>query len=356
MGDDNVASALDKAPPWRHCLGVEERALLHREIKAVAMSLGAMGVDLDAVSARAGFNVLNPSSAGSKDDSYRCLWGAVTEVDEDPTFPLSVGDGVAFGTYEVMDFLASSSPDVGHGLAQVARYFRLITSSIEWEVDAEAELPTVSIRDHHLEPRDHLVSHLYSLGVTFGRFRRLTRGSFHFAGVVLSMPPPPDPTRLETFFGCPIRYTRDAASEVRLTRPTWHLPLERAEPALARVLERHADTLVAQLGRADDPLRPIRDAISTSLSEGPRLEEVAKRVAMSPRTLQRRLREAGTTFQGLVDEARRFLAQGYLEDDRLTVGEVAYMLGYSEPSAFVRAFKRWTGRTPRQFRTTSSMA
>lgn len=356
MGDDNVASALDKAPPWGHGLDVEEHALLHREIKAVATSLGAMGVDLDALSARTGYDVLNPVSAGSRDDTYRSLWAAVTEVDEDPTFPLSVGDGVAFGTYEVMDFLASSSRDVGHGLAQVARYFRLITSTIEWEVDAEGELPGVAMRDHHLEPRDHLVSHLYALGVTFGRFRRLTQGPFHFAEVVLAIPPPPDASRLRAFFACPIRYTRDATSEVRLTRPTWHQPLMRSEPTLERVLERHAKALVDQLGQADDPLRPVRDAIGSSLSEGPRLEDVAKRVAMSPRTLQRRLSEAGTTFQSLVDEARRCLAQGYLEDERLTVGEVAYMLGYSEPSAFVRAFKRWTGRTPRQFRTASSPA
>jgi len=310
-----------------------------------------MGVDLDGVSARAGFDVRSPADLGSRDDGYQCLWAAVTEVDDDPTFPLAVGDGVAFGTYEVMDFLASSSPDVGHGLHQVARYFRLITSVIEWQIDASAELPLVALSDQHVDPRDHLVSHLYSLGVTFGRFRRLSEGPFRFGEVVLAIPRPPDTSRLNAFFDCPIRYTRGRTTEVRLSRATWHLPLSRREPALSRVLERHAQTLVAQLGRADDPLRPIRDAIGTSLAAGPRLEEVAKRVAMSSRTLQRRLHGAGTTFQELVDEARRRLAQGYLEDQGLTVGEVAYMLGYSEPSAFVRAFKRWTGRTPRQFRT-----
>lgn len=329
---------------------MEERELLHREIAAVASSLRAMGVDLDAVSRRAGFDVTSPRDFVDGDEAYACLWAAVTEVDDDPTFSLSVGDGVTFGTYEVIDFLASSSPDVGQGLQQVARYFRLVTPTIEWQVDAASEPPLIQLRTRVGGARAHVVSQLYTLGVTFGRFRRLSEGRFRFGEVVLAMAPPRDDSRLRAYFECPIRYTHEGTTEVRLPRPVWHLPLSRREPALSRVLERHAKSLIARLGDTEDPLLPVRDAIAASLSEGPRLEDVAKRVAMSQRTLQRRLREAGTTFQGLVDEARQQLARGYLDDAKLTVGEVAYMLGYSDPSAFIRAFKRWTGSTPRQYR------
>jgi AraC-like DNA-binding protein len=236
----------------------------------------------------------------------------------------------------------------------MARYFRLVTPVLRWEVEAEGDPPAISLTSDHLEPRARTVSHMYSLGVAFGRFRRLTAGEFRFAEVVLAMNRPRDEGRLRVFFDCPIRYTNREVTTVRLPSNVWHMPLVRHEPALTRVLERHAQDLVSQLGDPEDPLAPIRDAIAASLAEGPRLEDIAKRVAMSPRTLQRRLRQAGTTFQGLVDEARQRVAQGYLNDKALTIGEVAYLLGYSEPSAFVRAFKRWTGRTPRQFRAQAS--
>ena len=77
---------------------------------------------------------------------------------------------------------------------------------------------------------------------------------------------------------------------------------------------------------------------------------LARRLGMSECTLQRRLRSEGTSFAGLLDELRLDLARQYLGDNRLAIYEVAYLLGYSEPSAFNRAFRRWTGQTPREYR------
>jgi AraC-like DNA-binding protein len=87
----------------------------------------------------------------------------------------------------------------------------------------------------------------------------------------------------------------------------------------------------------------------------PEVAAVARALATSDRSLQRRLQEEGTSFRGVVDDARRELAVGYLGDRRMTVAEVAYLLGYSEASAFVRAFKRWTGKTPGEMRTVAAM-
>jgi len=73
---------------------------------------------------------------------------------------------------------------------------------------------------------------------------------------------------------------------------------------------------------------------------------------MGERTLRRRLRQEGVTFRGVLDATRAELAQSCLRDHRVTIAEVAFLLGFSEPSAFLRAFKRWTGRTPAAFRAT----
>ena len=80
------------------------------------------------------------------------------------------------------------------------------------------------------------------------------------------------------------------------------------------------------------------------------MEDVARRLAMSERTLHRRLSERGLTFKSLVDSTRRHVAENLLRDSRYTATEVAFLTGFSEQSAFTRAFRRWAGQTPRSFR------
>ncbi len=80
------------------------------------------------------------------------------------------------------------------------------------------------------------------------------------------------------------------------------------------------------------------------------LDQVARNLGLGVRTLQRQLRSEGIGFAALVDEVRGTLAREYLQDRRLSVGEIAYLLGFSEPSAFSRAFRRWTGRSPQSLR------
>lgn len=87
-----------------------------------------------------------------------------------------------------------------------------------------------------------------------------------------------------------------------------------------------------------------------------RIAVVARRLAMTPRTLQRRLARAGTSFESLCDHARKQAARTYLADTTLSIAEVTYLLGYSEPTAFHRAFRRWHGTTPQAFRTRTAKA
>ena len=81
-------------------------------------------------------------------------------------------------------------------------------------------------------------------------------------------------------------------------------------------------------------------------------DSVAKALAMSRRTLTRRLSEEGTSFRGILDEVRAELARALLQDRSLSVGDVAFFLQYSEPAAFHRSFRRWTSQTPQRYRTT----
>jgi AraC-like DNA-binding protein len=124
---------------------------------------------------------------------------------------------------------------------------------------------------------------------------------------------------------------------------------------LSRVVIRHAEALLAALPvpAPDSSAHRVRRILADALADGEgqaTLAAVADKLHMSERSLQRRLADEGLKFDALLDELRRELAVRYLQDRKVAIAEVAYLLGYSEPSAFHRAFKRWTGKTPSELR------
>ncbi len=127
-------------------------------------------------------------------------------------------------------------------------------------------------------------------------------------------------------------------------------PIATANNEMLESLDARADQLLGDLGSGRTVSDRVIRAIGRKLrGEPPKIDDVAKGLAMSPRTLQRALSAEGATYHDLLDRTRRGLAMRYLADSDAVIFEVAILLGFSEPSAFHRAFKRWTGYTPRQF-------
>ena len=109
--------------------------------------------------------------------------------------------------------------------------------------------------------------------------------------------------------------------------------------------------VLSEMPRESDFFAAVRRAIAESMREGdPKLGRVIKKLSISQRTLERRLKEQGAVFKKLVDDTRRRFALNYLIDRKRTLTEIAFLLGYSEVSAFNRAFRRWTGSTPLEHR------
>jgi AraC-like DNA-binding protein len=165
-------------------------------------------------------------------------------------------------------------------------------------------------------------------------------------------PPVPEPilAELQPLLRCPISFnapsTRLVLSGTILSRP-----LRAPNPGLFDYLGRHATLLQERVHSATSLSARVRELVAAQVRDGePSQERIARRLGLSERTLQRRLAEEGVAFATLVDETRTELARLYLSDPKLAVFEVAFLLGYSEPSAFNRAFKRWTKQSPSQFR------
>jgi AraC-like DNA-binding protein len=151
-------------------------------------------------------------------------------------------------------------------------------------------------------------------------------------------------------FGSPVLFDC-ATNALVVDRDFVERQVPAADQRLYRILKQHVERILSEMPRQSDLLCAVRRAIAESMRDGdPKLARVTKKISMSRRTLQRRLKEQGAVFKTLTDDTRRRFALDYLRDRKQTLTEIAFLLGYSEVSAFNRAFKRWTGKTPLDYR------
>jgi len=188
----------------------------------------------------------------------------------------------------------------------------------------------------------------FTFATCWAKARGLTRPGDTPARIDAAAPAPRDVARLEGFFGCPLRFAA-GANRMLFKRAVWEHRCPSADPSLLIVLEQHARTLVEAIEREPGVVGEVRRALYAG-GPTPSLGEVAQRLGLSTRTLQRRLRQAETPFADLAASVREELARRLLAERRLALAEVAFVLGFADQSSFTRSFKRWTGRTPAAFR------
>ncbi len=163
-------------------------------------------------------------------------------------------------------------------------------------------------------------------------------------------PAPDDIRPYEAFFKCPVKFGCPAPV-IRAHRELLTKPLKRTDVALLQVLEPHVQQLLASLPDSNAVVVRLREVLATQLRSGePDIANVCEELNCTVRTLQRKLTAAGTNFRSEANLVRNELAKSYLADSRLQITEVAMLLGYSEHSAFTRAFRKMNGLTPKQLR------
>ena len=154
----------------------------------------------------------------------------------------------------------------------------------------------------------------------------------------------------ERFFRAPVRFATGENALI-LADSTLCLPCVAADPALASLLDRYAHEHMPTDASRETISDRVRSLLVASLRDGePSASAVAARMKMSVRTLNRSLAADGTTYRRLLDQLRRDIASRSLADPHSSIAEVAFLLGFAESSAFYRAFRRWTGQTPAEYR------
>jgi AraC-like DNA-binding protein len=277
-------------------------------------------------------------------------WAEAARLSGEPALALRIAETMPQGAFGIVEYVCRSAPTLHEALRQWVRYLGILDDSVEvglvdlgadvaFRVIAESEAPA---------PGSHeLCFALLLVNARRVIATRLEPSAVRFAHRV----PAARLGRYREFFGADVRFGA-TRTELVLPKSALDAPLTTADPNLHAIL---LPTAEDKLGRppAGPPLTDqVRRALRVALSsDDAQLVGVAKRLGMTARSLQRRLQDEGSSFQALRDETRRALADRYLGEG-LSVAEISFLLGFSEPSAFFRAFKRWTGLTPIERRAT----
>ena len=266
------------------------------------------------------------------------------------TLPLRVGAAMRCDEYGAFGLAWKSATDLRGSYKRAERYARVLTSVSTYEVeptDGGAFMHLHRDGERQLGMRLSNEATIASIGSIS---QQASSGEFRPLAVYFKHPAPDSAADHEAHFGCAVHFAseRDA---LLVSEETLRTPNKVGDADIVRFF----DTLLeADLSKLDDDRsleRTVLNRISRSLSEGvPAVSDVARHLAMSGRTLQRRLAEQGLTYQNLVDEARRRLAQRLLRETDYSLVEIAFMTGFAEQSSFTRAFRRWAGQTPRSYR------
>lgn len=255
-------------------------------------------------------------------------------------------------TISVVGQIVHTSASLGHSIAQLNRYLHLMSDVNLPEGTDRFELLHTNaglwIVDHHDAPRDEYLGIEASFARFISEFRRSFPDATFEIGMEVTYPPPPHVGQYPDLFRVPVQF--NASRNALQIDPVWDSPATQFEPGNAYafgIFTRHADELLTKL-QADTSIRAqIEAQILPKMHEGSiSMDKVAHDIAMSRQTLYRRLKDEGITFAEIHDDLRQRMAMEYLEAQKVTVNETAYLLGFSEASSFVRAFKRWTGFSP----------
>jgi AraC-like DNA-binding protein len=285
---------------------------------------------------------------------HHAIWREVIKQTGDENFGLHLGEAFNLATFGIVGYVLLNCQTLGEALEKLSRYTRLFSQGAQIHISVSEGIAfcdcivVENLKNYLLEePR-------YAIDSTFASLltatQELTGKSLRLYSVWFQYPQPA--SRLE--------YDRIFQTEQRFSMPMnrlifdanslkWSILSKNAN--LLTLFEQHAETMLEQMNRANGYTQQVVQVMMQQLKgELPTIDAVAQQLAMSVRQLQRELQTEETSFQQLLDETRRELALRYLKNLSTPIHDIAFLLGFSEPSAFHRAFKRWTGKTPRSYR------
>jgi AraC-like DNA-binding protein len=319
-------------------------------------SMAAADIDVDNVLRAAGLDraLLSQSEGFIATAAFALVLEEAARASGDSCFGLRFGERFEPKDIGALTYVVLNSPTVGAAMQDAIRYVRIHNRGATVWLTKEGRYghlrytlggSEVDSRHHHNE---------FSMTVALKVLRAIAGPQWIPHEVQFAHRAPDETSEHRRVFGCESRFgcpfNAIAFEEDLLERP-----VAVADRRLYRILKQHVEHVLTETPAGNDLHTAVRRTIAELMAQGPpNLTHVARALSMTPRTLERRLREHGLAFREVVSEMRRALALEYLADGDRILAEIAFLLGYSEVSAFNRAFKRWTGSSPSQYRASLS--
>ena len=321
--------------------------------RALVGACERLGIDTETLLRTVGIRreTIEDPDARLQNQEVGALWAKAYELSGDPVLSLHVAEACPLGAYKVIDYMGTNARTVGEAFRCAARYFKLINTAVTLSIDESGDPVTFDLAGASGGAGVSRPYAEYCLAVYVLHVRAGTGVALGLRQVTFTHPRPSAIGEHERVFGCPVRFEAEH-NRLYIDRTSWQTPASGAHPGVLGVLIEHADLLLSSLPRGPDLVERTRRAIGGRLRGGDSsLESVARELGMSERSLQRHLRDLGYTYKALDDEVRQAMARLYLQQPDISLAEIGYLLGFADQSAFNRAFKHWTGCTPKQART-----
>lgn len=328
-----------------------ERTTSSTWAQAIADALASEGLDVPALFAELEleYGLLAEPDARIPQDSITRLWHLAVKRSGNPAIGLNMARVIRPAHFNVLGFALMSSANLKEGFARIVRYQRLIGEAADLNLQVRPSCYELEVAIHGDALPAPPQSHDAALAYAMAFVRWMTGEPIRPLKVSFACPAPAELASYGALFDCPLEFDAPRYC-LSYSREVMEKPLATANAALAQAHERLAAEYLARFEQSR-VTHQVRQVLCRLLPQGePKRQAVADALRMSTRTLQRRLQEEGKSFQQVLDETRRELSVQYLGQPQLTLLEIAYLLGFADPSNFFRAFKRWFGMPPGQFR------
>jgi AraC-like DNA-binding protein len=277
-------------------------------------------------------------------------WRLAATLTCDDALGIHLAESLPRGALDLLEYALRSSPSLGKGLDRLARYGRLLSDRVAGRTHRKGESLVLVFHDIATTPL-HPARAEFALAVALKLARDSTGADITPVRVCFAHPAPHHMAEHQRFFHGRVRFAAGSSS-MSLSASDSSRPMRDADPALEGIIRRRLENALGDRDRSNAAAMStrVRRVIVENLGQSVlTLEAVATALAVSRRTLTRRLAEEHVSFRHILDEVRRDVAHTLLQDRSLSISDIAFFLQYSEPTAFHRSFRRWTGRTPRAF-------
>ena len=321
---------------------------------ALAHALEARGIKSRALFESAGIPYLSTANPKERIETRKlsALFQLAVDATNDPCFGLKLIPYLHAANFQALGYSLFSSSTLHEFCLRLVRFFKLIGEGVQHHLSEEDDAFKLTLEIMSPDVCDEIVDAWIGAVVYF--CRSIYRPDFAPRRVELERPKPPvNATEFDLFFNTPVIFSAETTA-IFFEKSDMFLPLPAGNMELAR---RNDEVVIEHLARLDrdDIVRQIEANIVELLPTGDcSRDKIASRLNMSPRSLLNKLQRRNTSYKEILENLQSTLAQQYIEQRDMPITEITFLLGFSDTSSFSRAFRRWTGKTPSDYRARSS--